>query len=165
MKHANFPGEALQARREELGLTLKEVHTQIRVPLEYIVAIEAGNYAGLPAPTYTHGFIVSYCELLEIAPGPYLHRYRMYMDRIAEPAAEPAARRERPAFQFTLPLPAQRPAWVSDALTWGAICGIVLLGWVAYSVVLKPAPLEDTRVNAGTIEIEAPDYHFLDDEL
>ncbi len=166
MRLANFPGEALQARREELGLSLKQVHEQIRVPLQYIEAIERGDVSSLPVATYTYGFITSYCECLGVYPEPYLDRYRTIREMMAE-AATPAPVPVLPkAVNFALPaLPAHRPVWLADAITWGTICGIVLLGWITYSVVLKPAPQEDTRVNAGTIEIEVPEYHFLEDDL
>ena len=53
--------------------------------------------------------------------------------------------------------PGARPLWVSDALTWGAICAILLLGWVSYSVVVKPfAESGEKRVDAGTIAVEPP---------
>lgn len=162
----NFPGEALQARREELGLSLKQVHEQIRVPLQYIEALERGDVSALPVATYTFGFITSYCECLGVYPEPYLDRYRTIREMEAEaPAATPAPSLPR-AVQFALPaLPGYRPAWMSDIITWGTICGIVLLGWITYSVVLKPAPQEENRVNAGTIEIEVPEYHFLEDDI
>ncbi len=166
MRRMNFPGEALQARREELGLSLKQVHEQIRVPLQYIEALERGDVSALPVATYTFGFITSYCECLGVYPEPYLDRYRTIREAASEEAIAAPAPVLPKAINFALPaLPAHRPAWMSDVITWGTICGIVLLGWITYSVVLKPAPQEDTRVNAGTIEIEVPEYHFLEDDL
>jgi cytoskeletal protein RodZ len=162
-----FPGEALRERREALGLSLQDVHAQVHVPLQHLAAMERGDVAALPLPTYTTGFISSYCECLP--PDPYLHRYRWAVEQLEAtpaPAAAAPARTVAPK-SFALPsIPARRPAWVADAITWGTICGIVALGWITYSVMLKPAIQDDTRVEAGTFDApQAPEFHFLDDEL
>ncbi|TPG10389.1 helix-turn-helix domain-containing protein [Sphingomonas oligophenolica] len=46
----------LQGAREASGLTLAEIAARTRVPIRHLEAIEAGNYAGLPSPTYAVGF-------------------------------------------------------------------------------------------------------------
>lgn len=168
MKALAFPGEALRERREELGLSLQEVHEQIHVPMLHIAALERGDIAALPAPAYTTGFITSYCECLGIPPYRFIDRYHLMLDAM-EVAARSRAQAPAPSYSrgFALPvlpvLPARRPAWVAEALTWGAVCGVLLLAWITYTVVLKPAPAEDNRIEAGTIEIEMPEYHFLEE--
>lgn len=165
MKSLAFPGEALRERRVELGLSLQEVHEQIHVPLQHIVAMENGDVRALPVPAYTTGFIVSYCECLGLAPYRFLDRYQMMLDE-PETSTRQQAKPVAVSRTFTLPaLPNHRPPWMADAITWGAICGIVLLGWMTYSVVLKPAAQEESRIEAGTMEIEMPEFHFLEDEL
>lgn len=162
-----FPGEALRERREALGLSLQEVHEQVHVPLQHLAAMEKGDVAALPLPTYTTGFISSYCEFLGLTPDPFLHRYRWAVEQLENAPAVAAPAPRVASKGFALPaMPSRRPAWVSDAITWGAICGIVLLGWVTYSVVLKPAPVEENRVEAGTFDApQPPEFHFLEDEL
>ena len=57
----------------------------------------------------------------------------------------------------------RRPRWVGEVVAWAAICGILLLGWIAYGVVMRPlAESEDARVDAGTLEI-VPPTHFEED--
>ena len=46
----------LRDAREASGLTLAEIAARTRVPIRHLEAIEAGNYAGLPSPTYAVGF-------------------------------------------------------------------------------------------------------------
>ncbi|MDE0877762.1 MAG: DUF4115 domain-containing protein [Sphingomonas bacterium] len=46
----------LRAAREASGLTLTEVATRTRVPIRHLEALEAGDYATLPSPTYAVGF-------------------------------------------------------------------------------------------------------------
>ena len=170
MKPLTFPGEALRDRREAQGLSLKDVYDQIHVPLQHVEALERGDIAALPVATYTVGFIVSYCECLGVAPQPYVDRYRTLCDApVAQALPEDAPRFKPAPMPFTLPaLPSHRPGWMADAMAWGTICGIVLLGWITYTVMLKPATVDDSRVEAGTQEVTAPEYpefHFLEEDL
>ena len=46
----------LRTAREASGLTLAEVASSTRVPVRHLHALEAGDYAALPSPTYAVGF-------------------------------------------------------------------------------------------------------------
>lgn len=62
---ALFPervGDRLRAARMEAGIDLSDVATRTRIPLRHLVAIEAGDYASLPAQTYCIGFVKSYAR-------------------------------------------------------------------------------------------------------
>ena len=175
MRELGFPGDKLAARREALGMTLQDAYAEVHVPLEYLRALEEGRMDGLPPAAYTLGFIQTYCAMLELRPEPFIDRYRMLTQVAApEPEVEAApvrrATRTVPAFRMPRLMPdGPAPAWMQDAITWGAICGILLLGWATWSTLVSPlAGDEDTRVNAGQIEAEFPppsypEYHFEDD--
>ncbi len=57
-------GALLRQKREQKGLTLQEVCEATRVSLVNLQAIEAADYAALPADTYTRGFIRIYADFL-----------------------------------------------------------------------------------------------------
>jgi cytoskeletal protein RodZ len=57
-------GERLRAAREAEGLDLSEVAARTRVPMRHLLVIEQGDYTGLPAATYSAGFIKAYARLL-----------------------------------------------------------------------------------------------------
>jgi cytoskeleton protein RodZ len=62
---ALFPervGDRLRAAREKAGIDLSDIATRTRIPLRHLSAIEAGNYAALPAQTYCIGFVKSYAR-------------------------------------------------------------------------------------------------------
>jgi cytoskeleton protein RodZ len=62
---ALFPervGDRLRAARVKAGLDLSDVATRTRIPQRHLVAIEAGDYAALPALTYCVGFVKSYAR-------------------------------------------------------------------------------------------------------
>lgn len=58
-------GERLRAAREAKGLSLADVAARTRVPLRHLEAIENGDYAGLPSPTYAVGFARAYARSVD----------------------------------------------------------------------------------------------------
>ncbi|WP_324378036.1 helix-turn-helix domain-containing protein [Sphingomonas sp.] len=57
-------GERLRAAREAQGLTIEEIANSTRIPKRHLQTIEQGDYSGLPAPTYSAGFIKSWARRL-----------------------------------------------------------------------------------------------------
>ena len=53
-------GQRLREAREAAGMTLEEIATTTRIPTRHLESIEAGDFARLPAPTYTIGFAKSF---------------------------------------------------------------------------------------------------------
>jgi cytoskeletal protein RodZ len=154
---APFPGSVLRERRELRGYTLVQVFEHIHVPAEHLRALEEGRLDVLPAITYSSGFLTSYCDFLGLPPEPYVDKLRGAMKR-RQVAAPP-----RPLQQVLLPNSGpERPVWLAEAITWGTICGILLLGWVTYSTIIQPlAPNPDERVQADTLE---EPVHFEEEE-
>lgn len=62
---ALFPqsvGERLRATRTAAKLDLNDVATKTRVPIRHLEAIERGDFASLPSPTYAIGFARSFAR-------------------------------------------------------------------------------------------------------
>ena len=57
-------GDQLRAARQAEGLTLDDVAARTRIPVRHLVLIEDGVYEGLPAATYSAGFVKTYAGLL-----------------------------------------------------------------------------------------------------
>lgn len=57
-------GEQLRAAREAQGLTLGDVAGRTRIPTRHLTAIEDDDHRGLPAATYSSGFVKTYARLL-----------------------------------------------------------------------------------------------------
>lgn len=55
-------GEQLRAAREAQGMSLEEIAARTRIPTRHLQNIEAGDWAKLPAPTYSVGFAKSYAS-------------------------------------------------------------------------------------------------------
>src|SRR5687768_3026369 len=81
-------GAYLRGLREKRGTSLEEIARSTRVAARYLESIEAEDWAALPAPVFTRGFIRAYCQLFGVAPDEAL---ALYEQREGAPAAAPPA--------------------------------------------------------------------------
>lgn len=67
------PGESigtyLKRRREDLGLTLRDVAARTRIRTTYLEHIESERLTDLPAPVYLRGFVLEFARVLGL-PNP-----------------------------------------------------------------------------------------------
>lgn len=126
-----IPGKTLQSQREALGWSVEQVADQLKLAPRQVVALEAGDYASLPSPAVTRGFVRVYAKLLKIDAAPLVSMIELNMPPEAQAGATlgaTAARRE------------QRPATFSE--TRFPIAGRrsrLPLGWIAAVVVVAGA--------------------------
>lgn len=149
MNQDRFPGGYLERRREELGLSVDDVYRKLRIPPSCVSAFESGNIEALPVETYSVGFLNTYCEFLGLDPEPWLEALRdaqLAIGREGKTSAKPAHE--------------ERPKWVRDAIAWVAVCAILALGWLAYTVVVQPGADDQEQVQAETHELEAPEMQL-----
>ncbi len=74
-------GERLRILREAAGLDLNDVGTKTRIPLRHLEAIERGDYAALPSPTYALGFTRSYARAVGADDAPLIVQLREDLGR------------------------------------------------------------------------------------
>ncbi len=70
-------GGALRAARENQGLAIAGIASQLRLSSKQIEAIEADNFAALPEPVVVRGFIRNYAKQLKINVVPLLDAYNI----------------------------------------------------------------------------------------
>lgn len=151
----HFAGKTLRERREALGLSLHDMHLRTHVPVVYLDAFERNDLERLPVPGYAVGFLQSYCLALELDAEPFIDRYRLCQHDAGQAMDGGIRRRMAEVFYE----PKKRPAWLEEALAWGAICLILLLGWVTYAAATRPmAEKAGARVDAGRKEMPAPRF-------
>ena len=61
-------GECLKRKREELGISVKDLGDKLRIKVDYLEDLEENNYEKLPPDVYVKGFIKSYSELVGFNP-------------------------------------------------------------------------------------------------
>ncbi len=69
------PGEQLRAAREAAGMSVHEISARMRLTSGTILALEADDYAQLPAPIFVRGYLRGYARLLELPPEPIVQAY------------------------------------------------------------------------------------------
>ena len=70
------PGRRLRQAREAAGMNLETVATKLRLDPKVVAAIEADDYAKLPAPAFVCGYIGNYARLLELPHEPLVAAYQ-----------------------------------------------------------------------------------------
>lgn len=86
-------GDILKKARHKKNITLEEVSRQTRIPIRHLEAIEANSTDGLPATTYSAGFVKSYAQLLGLDGAEMATRFRETMGEATrqQPIIEPYA--------------------------------------------------------------------------
>lgn len=84
-------GEKLAAARRTKGLTLLDVAKGVKIKVEHLVAIEAGDADALPAVPFTAGFIKAYAQFLGLDADEYATAYRHEVGAPTPPTDAPAA--------------------------------------------------------------------------
>lgn len=87
-------GERLRLLREKAGLDLHDIATRTRIPLRHLEAIEKGDFAALPSPTYSLGFTRAFARAVGADEHALAHDLREELGREQPgdraPADEPA---------------------------------------------------------------------------
>lgn len=136
-------------------MNLDDAFRKTRIASAHLYALEEGDLSALPEPIFAMGFVRTYCELLRLPPEKYVDRYRA--------ATRVAARRQRQPRYRSIDLSAllnprlALPSWTGQVAAWLVICGIVGLGWFAYSITVKPSSdPQDGRAQASTLDMVVP---------
>jgi cytoskeletal protein RodZ len=69
-------GAILKAARTKAQVTIEEAEKRTKICAKYLVALEAGNYAALPAEAYNIGFVRGYAQFLKLNPDKIVRLYR-----------------------------------------------------------------------------------------
>ncbi|HEX4848152.1 MAG TPA: helix-turn-helix domain-containing protein [Novosphingobium sp.] len=136
MTEAELPLESAGARmlraREESGMSRSQMAALTRIPERHLAAIEAGDFAALPARTYAVGFSRSYAKALGLDPEPVVAAVR------EELAAQQPADTRRTVQTFEPGDPARVPG---ARLAWFAglgILAVVVIGYFAVRSMFAP---------------------------
>ncbi len=68
-------GEYLRGKREQAGLSLKDVSSETMIRLEYLKALESEDFGKIPGEVYIYGYIKGYLRLLSVDPSEALAIY------------------------------------------------------------------------------------------
>ncbi|NNG22276.1 RodZ domain-containing protein [Telluria aromaticivorans] len=147
---AGLPGKTLQSQREAMGWSVEQVADQLKLAPRQVMALEAGNYASLPSPAVTRGFVRAYAKLLKIDAAPLVAKIEMNMPPEAQAgaAASIPRREQRPAAfsQSRFPIGGKRSR-VPVGLIAGAIA-VLAAGAALWHFGLIPTGQQDADTGA-----------------
>ena len=142
-------GDSLRAGRERLGLGLADVAARTRIPLRHLQAIEKGDYASLPSPTYATGFVRAYARVVGIDEVGAARKARGELARVPR----------QPDYQpYEAPDPARVPSRGLAIVGLGLALALIVLAGLWFAGMLTPAatntaPPPDT---VNTVPAAAP---------
>lgn len=125
-------GTRLARAREAAGMSLTQIAGVTRIPERHLAAIEAGNYAALPARTYATGFTRSYAKALGLEAEAYVRDVRA---ELAEQQPD-EPRRQTQTFEPGDParVPGARLAWLAA----GGIVLVLIAGFILARPMFAP---------------------------
>ena len=157
-QHHSHPGATLAAQREAMGWTVEQVAEQLKLAVRQVVAIEAGDYAALPSPAVTRGFVRAYAKILRLDPAPLVTL--VPMDTPAPVESTGAVRRDLPSSRGALFSHSRYPTHGKRSgapLAW--IAGVVVVaaaGFAAWHFGLVALPGSTTAPAGGDATLNAP---------
>jgi cytoskeleton protein RodZ len=72
-------GEILKKKREELGISVQEAASALKIRKDYLSFIEDGTFEKLPVPVYTVGYIRAYAKYLGVDSEPIVEFYNKHL--------------------------------------------------------------------------------------
>lgn len=152
MEHADQPtggvlrsrvGDRLRSAREARELSIEDVAAHTRVPRRLLEMIEASEHDGLPAPTYSAGFVKTYAQLVGLDGGELARLFREELGRSGQDRHSPQ------------PFEPADPARVPSRLLAVVALIVALLIGGGYAL-WRGGNAEDTaRLAAGTTAVTA----------
>ena len=132
-----IPGQTLAAQREAMGWTVEQVADQLKLAVRQVVALEAGDYASLPSPAVTRGFVRAYAKIMRLDPAPLVAQIDLGTPGPNDSSG--ALRRERPASfsEVRFPRNSQRKG-LPVGLIAGAVVAVIALGAAGWKFGLVP---------------------------
>jgi cytoskeleton protein RodZ len=156
--HHAHPGATLASQREAMGWTVEQVAEQLKLAVRQVVAIEKGDYAALPSPAVTRGFVRAYAKILRLDPAPLVAMIPMDTPVPADTGAAPRRDRQTSFSHSRYPTHGKRSglpvAWIAGAIVLAAA------GAALWHFGLVSLPGSDTANNAealnAPVEATAP---------
>ena len=144
------PGQSLKAGREKLGLSQKEVASQLNLQTDMIDAVEKDDKDRLPASTYVRGYIRNYAKIVNLDANELIKLYEN--DAAAPPEIVPEIKSHMQVSSTDKPIKA-----VTYLITFGLV--LLLIAWLQSQYVVKESAGEQTDATGSAEEYqELPSY-------
>lgn len=152
-------GDALVSGRNKKKKSSEDISSTLCIRKVYVHALEKGDYAALPEPCYTLGFVRSYAEYVGIDPEPLVQTYKDYIKSMSRP--------EQAAEDLHFPKPTQ-PNRIPNMVLVALSVGLVILAYAGWYAVSSQEAVEQQGMQpAGveqTVDDESPAEKVMNEE-
>ncbi len=131
----------------EMGLTMEEVADSLRLGVDVIKDLEAGDYAGLPGPTFVKGYMRSYARLLHLDGDDLVGRIELEPEPAPIAGIESGKEVPRRRIRFRTRRRRSRSPilrWLMVLLVLGGLVagGLALLPWFGFNRISDLVPID-----------------------
>jgi cytoskeletal protein RodZ len=149
-------GQYLQRLRTEKGLSTKEVSDTTRISEVNIKALEAQDFAALPADTFTRGLLTIYAEFLGIDPPGVISQFILERDASLTSGKRRTVKQTK---KMLTPKALAEPSHVSSMTTAGILLVIIVVLFTAFCLYTSWNPF--SFLTRKTAEFQSVMMHVL----
>jgi cytoskeleton protein RodZ len=148
------PGAIVRAQRELRGLTRQDIADTLNLGARVVEDMETENWARLPAPAFTRGYLRAYAKLLDIDPDTVTSAFDTAVGR-GETRAASVSTMQRSRRRGLADLSQKHPGVVLTGAVAGVICAVAVVLWAVWPDVEPKVPVA-ARQPAGPSEVILP---------
>ena len=148
------PGAIVRAQRELRGLTRQDIADTLNLGARVVEDMESENWARLPAPAFTRGYLRAYAKLLDIDPDTVTSAFDTAVGR-GETRAASVSTMQRSHRRGLADLSQKHPGVVLTGAVAGVVCAVGIVLWAVWPDVQMKAPVA-ARQPAGPSEVVLP---------
>ncbi len=148
------PGAIVRAQRESRGLTQRDIADTLNLGVRVVEDMETENWARLPAPAFTRGYLRAYAKLLDIDPDVVANAFDTAVSR-GETRSAVVTTMQRSQRRGLADLSQKHPGAVLTSAVAGVVCAVAIVLWAVWPEVETGEPVAATQP-AGPAEVALP---------
>ena len=125
------PGAIVRARREACGLTQQDIADSLNLGRRVIEDIETENWARLPTPAFTRGYLRAYAKLLDIDPDEVASAFEAALGR-GEVRRADVSPMQRKQGRGVADVAQKHPGAVLTSAVGVVICAVLIVLWAVW---------------------------------
>ncbi len=125
------PGAIVRAQRELRGLTRQDIADTLNLGARVVEDMESENWARLPAPAFTRGYLRAYAKLLDIDPDTVTSAFDTAVGR-GETRTASVSTMQRSHRRGLADLSQKHPGVVLTGAVAGVICAVAVVLWAVW---------------------------------
>ena len=149
------PGVIVRAQRESRGLTRQDIADTLNLGVRVVEDMETENWARLPAPAFTRGYLRAYAKLLDIDPDEVASAFDAAASR-GETRSAAVTSMQRSQRRGLADLSQKHPGVVLTSAVAAVVCAVAIVLWAVWPKVEAGESVVAAKQPAGPAEVVLP---------